>query len=374
MVASGRAPHEVDGHGGARETDPDGRGGRRSRAALRETGRAADGRARSRWRASSTGSWCLDAAAAPLRPAMLWNDTRSAPRTPPRSSTSSAPAALGGAPSAWCPCASFTVTRGPGCAAHGARRSPRRRARDPAAARLPHRAPLRARPPRTAATRRAPAGGRRAPEDYSDEVLGRCRRARPRRCCRPCSGPRDAAGRGVGRAAAERSGCPPASPSAAGTGDNMARRARARRRGRATPVISLGTSGTAYAAIRAPRRSTRRGVDRRLRGRGGRLPAAGLHAQLPRSRSTAWPRWLGLERDAVEPGGEVVVLPYLDGERTPNLPHAAGTIAGLRHDTDARADPAGRRTRARSAALLDALEPLDAGSAPALDRRRPAAC
>ena len=27
------------------------------------------------------------------------------------------------------------------------------------------------------------------------------------------------------------------------------------------------------------------------------------------------------------------MLPYLDGERTPNLPRAAGTIAGLRHDT-----------------------------------------
>jgi xylulokinase len=30
----------------------------------------------------------------------------------------------------------------------------------------------------------------------------------------------------------------------------------------------------------------------------------------------------------------VTVLPYFDGERTPNLPHAAGTIAGLRHATE----------------------------------------
>jgi xylulokinase len=29
----------------------------------------------------------------------------------------------------------------------------------------------------------------------------------------------------------------------------------------------------------------------------------------------------------------VVMLPYLDGERTPNLPHASGSIRGLRHDT-----------------------------------------
>ena len=31
--------------------------------------------------------------------------------------------------------------------------------------------------------------------------------------------------------------------------------------------------------------------------------------------------------------GDVVVLPYLDGERTPNLPSASGTISGLRHTT-----------------------------------------
>jgi xylulokinase len=44
--------------------------------------------------------------------------------------------------------------------------------------------------------------------------------------------------------------------------------------------------------------------------------------------------WLGLDREAAAAHTEVVVLPYLDGERTPNLPHAAGTIAGLRHDTE----------------------------------------
>jgi len=32
----------------------------------------------------------------------------------------------------------------------------------------------------------------------------------------------------------------------------------------------------------------------------------------------------------------VVVLPYLDGERTPNLPDASGAVLGLRHTTDPR--------------------------------------
>ncbi len=44
--------------------------------------------------------------------------------------------------------------------------------------------------------------------------------------------------------------------------------------------------------------------------------------------------WLGLDRDAVAERTSVTVLPYLDGERTPDLPHAAGTIAGLRHSTE----------------------------------------
>ena len=43
--------------------------------------------------------------------------------------------------------------------------------------------------------------------------------------------------------------------------------------------------------------------------------------------------WLGLDRDDVQPAGSVVMLPYLDGERTPNLPLASGSISGLRHAT-----------------------------------------
>jgi len=42
---------------------------------------------------------------------------------------------------------------------------------------------------------------------------------------------------------------------------------------------------------------------------------------------------LGLDREAVEPGGSAVLLPYLDGERTPNLPFASGLLTGLRHET-----------------------------------------
>ncbi len=79
--------------------------------------------------------------------------------------------------------------------------------------------------------------------------------------------------------------------------------------------------------------------------------------------------WLGLERDAVEDGGEVVVLPFLDGERTPNRPRASGTITGLRHATTP-----GQILRAAyegaAFSLLDALEQLH-GSGSGLHAGRP---
>ena len=47
--------------------------------------------------------------------------------------------------------------------------------------------------------------------------------------------------------------------------------------------------------------------------------------------------WLGLGREDVASSGEVVFLPWLGGERTPNAPSASGTLTGLRYSTDKRA-------------------------------------
>jgi xylulokinase len=44
--------------------------------------------------------------------------------------------------------------------------------------------------------------------------------------------------------------------------------------------------------------------------------------------------WLHLDREAVADDTDVVVLPYLGGERTPNLPGAGGTVVGLRDHTE----------------------------------------
>lgn len=66
----------------------------------------------------------------------------------------------------------------------------------------------------------------------------------------------------------------------------------------------------------------------------------------------------------MEPGGQAVLLPFLDGERTPNLPHASGLLHGLRHDTT----PGGLLQAAYDGAvftLLTALgQVLDADAAP----------
>ena len=98
------------------------------------------------------------------------------------------------------------------------------------------------------------------------------------------------------------------------------------------PCISLGTSGTAYAVTASPA-SDPSGVVAGFADATGRyLPlAATLNATLAVDRFAAW---LGLDRDdAADSSAGVVVAPFLDGERTPNLPEASGAVIGLRHTT-----------------------------------------
>jgi len=143
-------------------------------------------------------------------------------------------------------------------------------------------------------------------------------------------GPREPAGE-LGAAAARELGLPSDVVVGPGTGDNMGA-ALGLGLTPGEPAISLGTSGTAYAAM------SERTVDPSgliagfADATGGFLPlSATLNCTVAVDRVASW---LGLDREAVaDDSGDVVVLPYLDGERTPNLPRAAGTICGLRHDT-----------------------------------------
>jgi xylulokinase len=325
VVASGKAPHEVTGTGGARETDPE-VWWDALRAALADTGRAGEVGAIA-VAGQQHGLVVTDDEGRPLRPAVLWNDTRSAP------DAAELRDALGA--DAWAervgvvPVPSFTVTRWAWL-----RRTEPEVAAATRAIRLPHDW-LTERLCGRGVTDRGDASGRgwwsTRDEDYTDEVLDLPSVALDRSLLPEVLGPVDAAGEVLGPREAGDLGLPPGALVGPGTGDNMgAALGLGLRPGEA--VVSLGTSGTAYAAM------SERAIDPTgliagfADAAGGFLPlAATLNCTLAVDRVATW---LGLERDAVADCTAVTVLPYLDGERTPNLPRAAGTIAGLRHDTE----------------------------------------
>ena len=116
----------------------------------------------------------------------------------------------------------------------------------------------------------------------------------------------------------------------AGTGDNAAAAlGLGLTPGRA--VLSLGTSGTVYTVARRRPTDTSGTVAGFAAADGGWLPlACTLNCTLAVDKVAAL---LGRDREDVEDGGSVAFLPFLDGERTPNLPYASGLLTGLRHDT-----------------------------------------
>ncbi|MEO6530769.1 MAG: xylulokinase [Specibacter sp.] len=100
-------------------------------------------------------------------------------------------------------------------------------------------------------------------------------------------------------------------------------------------VVSIGTSGTVFAVSEAPVRD----VSGQL---AGFADATGRHLPLLATINAARVMVAGaamldvnlaefdrLARAAAPDAGGLVLLPYLDGERTPNLPDATGTMVGL---------------------------------------------
>ena len=278
----------------------------------------------------------LDGEGRPLRPATLWNDTRSAPDaarlTDLLGGPDAAAARIGSVPVASLTATSWLWLR---------RVEPEIAARV-AHVRLPHDY-MTERLSGAGVTDRGDASGTAwwspAREAYDDGVLELIeldRATLPR-----VLGPRETAGEATADALAL--GLPAGALVACGTGDNMGA-ALGLGVAPGVPVVSLGTSGTAFAVSTTPT-ADGSGVVAGFADASGRyLPlACTLNCTLAIDRIAAW---LELDREAVEPGGEVVVLPFLDGERTPNRPHASGTITGLRHATTPGPDPA-RRLRGR---------------------------
>ncbi|WP_395365870.1 FGGY family carbohydrate kinase [Streptomyces sp. YH02] len=379
LLAVGRAPHTVTGAAGARESDPEEWWTAlvtAVRAAVRDAGVPAGAVTGIAVAGQQHGLVTLGADGRPLRPALLWNDTRSAPQA-------AALATRLGGPAGWLertgsvPVASMTAAKWQWLREHEPRRAEAVRG-----VRLPH-DHLTERLTGIAVTDPGDAsgtcwygrgagargGGVTGAEDevtgadgsgaydpgaydpgaydrgaYDPEILDLIG-------LDPALLPTVAPG-GASRvgtltaAAAEALGLPRTVVVAAGTGDNMAAAVGLGLGGAGLldhPVVSLGTSGTVFAATRA------RPADPGLAGfaatDGTYLPlGCTLNCTLAVDRFATL---LGLDREDVSPGGSggsggggggggVVVLPYLDGERTPDLPHAAGLVTGLRHGTDPR--------------------------------------
>ncbi|ASO22627.1 xylulokinase [Actinoalloteichus hoggarensis] len=267
----------------------------------------------------------VDSAGESVRPALLWNDTRSAPQA--------AELVSADGPEAWArrtglvPVASFTVTKLAWLSAHEPDNADR-----VDSVLLPH---------DWLTWRLAGGGTAEACTDRGDasgtgyfsgrdgvwlpEVLGEAFGGRRPRLPRVL-GPVETAGRGPGGAIL-----------GAGTGDNMAA-GLGLAAGPGDVVISLGTSGTVFAVTEDATEDPTGIVAGFCDATGRFLPlVCTLNAARVLTAAAAMldTDLAGLDELALraEPGaGGLTLLPYLDGERTPNLPDATGTLLGLRRD------------------------------------------
>jgi len=311
--------------------------------------------------AQQHGLICLDAEGTVVRKALLWNDTRSA------GAAADLVAELGGAGEgarAWAeavgsvPVASFTVTKLRWLAEH----EPATAART-AAVCLPHDwltwrlAGLSDVDLLT--TDRSDASGTgywsARTGHYRLDLLERAMGARP--LVPGVLGPEQAAGETAGGAVL-----------GPGAGDNAAA-ALGVGACEGDVIVSIGTSGTAFGVAAAPAEDATGAVAGFADATGRFLP---LVCTLNAARVLdAAASMLGVGLDelaslalAAPPGaGGVVLVPYLEGERTPNRPHASGALHGLRLFNATPAHVARAAVEGMLCALADALDALTANGA-----------
>ena len=277
----------------------------------------------------------LDARGAVVRPAPLWNNVAAAPDAERLNALADFAAAVGTRL-----VASVTISK----VAHLARTAPEDLART-AAICLPHDW-LNYKLTGELASDRGDASGSGwwSPEEGRDRrdllALAAGEEAAERLRLPVVRGPEEPAGT-LTSAAAAALGLPAGIPVAPGTGDNMAA-ALGVGAGPDEVVISLGTSGTAFVVSDQPTADETGEVCGFADATGRFMPLAcminctrvfdTIAGLLGIDRATALNR-----AGAVPPGaGGLLLMPYLAGERTPNLPHATGSIIGL---TDGTATP-----------------------------------
>ncbi|HEX4443580.1 MAG TPA: xylulokinase [Galbitalea sp.] len=127
-------------------------------------------------------------------------------------------------------------------------------------------------------------------------------------------------------------------------------------------VVSIGTSGTVFAVTDTPARDETGAVAGFADAAGGYLP---LVATLNAARVLdAMTRVLDIDHDALgalaleaEPGsGGAVLHPYFEGERTPNLPDATATLSGLTLASTTRPNLARAAIEGMLCGLADGLD------------------
>ncbi|WP_309117917.1 xylulokinase [Saccharothrix sp.] len=135
-------------------------------------------------------------------------------------------------------------------------------------------------------------------------------------------------------------------------------------------VVSVGTSGTAFARAVAPVADGSGTVNGFADAEGGFLP---LVCTLNASRVLdATAALLGVSLDELSrlalsaPAGAdgLVLVPYLEGERTPNKPDSTGAVHGLRLDTATPAHLARAAVEGLLCSLADAIDALRALGTP----------
>ncbi|GAA0962113.1 xylulokinase [Virgisporangium aurantiacum] len=299
------------------------------------------------------GMVCLDAAGEVVRPALLWNDTRSAP--------AELVTELGG-PRAWVeavgsvPVASFTVTK----LRWFARAEPELAARAEAVL-LPHDWLTWRLGGRSAyTTDRGDASGTgyfsAATGSYRTDIL-KLAFGRDLELPRVAS-PSSVVGETSSGAVIS-----------AGTGDNMAAALGLGLRP-GDVVVSLGTSGTAFGVSEVASADASGAVAGFADATGRHPPVVGT-LNAARVLSTV-AGLLGVslaELDSLAlsaaPGADgLTLLPYLDGERNPNLPDARGLLAGLTRANATPANLARAAVEGMLGGLADALDALTAQGMP----------
>src|SRR3954467_4469459 len=348
LVREGRAPHPE-----GTEVDP-AAWATALRTAIDEAGGLADVAAVAVG-GKQHGMVSLDAGGEVVRPALLWNDTRSA------QAAADLTAELGGG-QAWAdavglvPVASFTVTKLRGLAEH----EPENAART-AAVCLPHDwltwqlagTPGLAELVTDRGDASGPGSWPPAQEAYRPDLLERAFGSCP--VLPRVLGPSERAGVVAGGGAVL----------GPGTGDNAAA-ALGRGAEPGDVVLSIGTSGVVSTVSTTPSADPSGTVAGFADATGNFLP---LVVTLNAARVLdATARLLGVDHDelsrlalsAPAGSGGLVLVPYLEGERTPDKPHSTGALHGLTLSTADHAHLARGRRRGLLCGLADGLEAIAA--------------